>query len=116
MAVTNRANQDDSSHRAPVITPEIIECISGFRFGAHDVDDLMGGLSPFLMVAGTPDEQAEACERSRVYSMVYVGNAAPTLDQLTHLVTNAPKVPKTLLQLLSTYGAYVYIAGSGFGC
>jgi hypothetical protein len=106
MAVTNRANQDDSSHRAPAITPEIIERISSFRFGAHDVDDLTGGLSPFLMVSGTPDEQAAARERSCVYTMVQAGNAAPTLDQLTHLVSNAPRVPKTLLQLLSTYGAY----------
>jgi hypothetical protein len=94
MAVTNRANADDSSNRAPAITPEIIERISSFRFGAHDVDDLTGGLSPFLMVAGTPDEQAEARERSRVYSMVHAGNAAPTLDQLTNLVTNAPRSPR----------------------
>jgi hypothetical protein len=54
----------------PITRPETIECICSFRFGVHDVDDLTGGLSPFLMVAGTPDKQAKARERSCVYSMV----------------------------------------------
>jgi hypothetical protein len=71
-------------HRAPAITPEIIERISGL---AHTTGRLDGGFSPFLgVVVWTPDEQAEARERSRVYSMMHAGTA-PTfgsVDQPGH--------------------------------
>ena len=48
----NRAAEASSSHEAPIILPEIYECLNLPQVGGLDLDNITAGLSPFLMHVG----------------------------------------------------------------
>jgi hypothetical protein len=101
-----RAREAGSTEVAPVVTPELFERVSSFKFGCPDVDDIMGGLPIFMMTYGSPKAHSQARERSVVYAMLQAGSAAPSLDQIRELVSNAPQMAQTLLGLNRAYQAY----------
>jgi hypothetical protein len=101
-----RARDADSTQVAPVVTPELFERVSSFKFGCPDVDDIMGGLPIFMMTYGSPEAHSHARERSVVYAMLQAGTAAPSLDQIRSLVSTAPQMAQTVLGLNQAYQAY----------
>lgn len=101
-----RASQPDSGGSAPVATPELWERISNFRFGSIDVDDLKGGLSPFLICSGINREAAMGRDRATVYEMLHSGGGSATLDQLYTLASTAPAFPHSLLGLNVSLNSY----------
>jgi hypothetical protein len=101
-----RAREADSSHVAPVVTPELLERIFSFQAGAQDVDDLTAGFSLFLLITGSPEATTQARDRAVVYGMLQGGHVAPSLDQLREIVSGAPQMARTLISLERSYQGY----------
>ena len=58
----NRAAEASSSREAPIIMPEIYECLNSAQVGGLDLDNVTVGLSPFLMHVGCGAEAKSARE------------------------------------------------------
>jgi hypothetical protein len=101
-----RARDVDSYKVAPVVTPELLERIYSFKAGSVDVDDITAGFSVFLLSTGSPEANTQTRERSVVYGMLHGGQVAPSLDQLREIVTMAPQMARTLIQLERNYQGY----------
>jgi hypothetical protein len=96
----------DSFHVAPVVTPELLECIYAFKASSPDVNDVTAGFSLFLLSTGLPEASTKARERSVVYGMLHGGQVAPSLDQLWKIVATAPQMACTLIVLEQNYQGY----------
>jgi hypothetical protein len=90
----------------PVASPEVVQMIFKMQFTSMDLDALTSGLSLFLMV-GTNDPQAGGVrDRQTVFTMVNGNAMAPSMDELSRLVDNAPKMAGDLVALLTILRAY----------
>lgn len=114
-ALEQRAREDGSAGQAPVVTAALYERVSQFTFGCRNLDDIVGGLSPFLVCSGLSANAAAAREQAYVYQMVHAGNASPTLDQLRQLVGSAPEMVNTSLSLVMMYRCYSVLLDVVFG-
>ena len=104
--VDRRATSVESTRLAPVITPELVEVVRRLSFGA-DMDDLVKGLSVFLIVTrNNPQAATEAETRATAYTLTIGQHAAPSLIDIATLVPNSAHMPRTLLQCMSQYKAY----------
>jgi hypothetical protein len=63
------------------------------------------GLSPFLIVVGEEPNAKKAEQQMLQYSLLHSGHMAPTMSQLTTLVTWAPPMPDSTLSLLMIFQA-----------
>ena len=43
----------------PVVTPELYDTISEFRFGSTNMDDLLAGLNPFVISNGADADEVQ---------------------------------------------------------
>jgi hypothetical protein len=79
----------DSFRVAPVVTPELLECIFAFKSRALDVDNITAGFSLFLLITGSPEAKTQARDCAVVYGLLQGGHVAPSLDQLREIVSGA---------------------------
>jgi hypothetical protein len=86
-----------SSGISPTVTPELIERTTTLIFYARNPDDMTAGLSPCLAILQGCSESQAAENRSHVYAMVYSGNAAPSMETVLALTSDAPYMPQTSL-------------------
>jgi hypothetical protein len=105
-ALRARANERDSFKEAPVVTPELTEAVWSFQYGADDVDDIVAGLSIFLLSTGSPDQETSARQRTQIFTLMQAGTASTSLDVYQTLVDGAPKMSKTLLEIESAYKGF----------
>ena len=88
----------------PVVTPELYDSISEFRFGSMNLDDLLTGLNPFVISTGADADEMEY-DRQRLanYVTMLMGNAAPTLGEVQQLRANATRLCQLTNELECTY-------------
>ena len=98
-ALDARAAHAGSMGHAPMVTPQLYERISNFAFGSRNVDDLLAGLSPFLMTSGLGADAHNQRQNATVYQMMYAGAAAPAIEQVLPLLSSAPAMPASMLAM-----------------
>ena len=100
----DRAETPGPFPHVPVVTPELYDAISEFRFGSTNMDDLLAGLNPFVISNGADADEAQYDrQRSANYITMFMGNAAPTLGELHKLRASAPRMCHTTNDLGCTY-------------
>ncbi|MHA7856421.1 hypothetical protein [Marinobacter shengliensis] len=106
---------DEVAMAGPVVTPELVDTLVGFRFTSQDLDDLTSGLSIFKIISAHDPQATAARNRSTVYATLQAGNVAPTLDDTKQLMESAPKMPSGLVALLQMLRAYSILLDVVFG-
>ena len=100
----DRAETPGAFPHVPVVTPEVYDAISEFRFGSTNMDDLLAGLNPFVISNGADADEAQYDrQRSANYITMFMGNAAPTLGEVQELRACAPRMCHTTNDLECTY-------------
>jgi hypothetical protein len=100
--LNNHTKAPSSTKVAPIITLALYKCLSKSQFGKCNADDLIAGLSPFLIIIGEEENAQKAEQQMLQYSMLHSGHLAPTMNQLTSLVVWAPSMPSSTLSMLMT--------------
>ena len=101
----NRALEASSLHKSPIITPEIYKHLNSVQLGGLDLDNIVVGLSPFLMHVGYGAEAESAQEQVMAFMLVHSGGGAPNLSQVWELMASALAMAMTCITLVSTYKA-----------
>jgi hypothetical protein len=104
--IEERAREVDLFHFAPVVTPELLERVFGFKSGSPDMDDITARFSLFLLSTGSPEANTQAREQAVVYGMMHGGQVAPSLDQLQEIVATAPQMARMLIAFERNYQGY----------
>jgi hypothetical protein len=99
----------------PIASPELVEAMFRMAFTSPDVDNLTGGINVFHIIPANDSRAGEIRERQNVYSMVFAGSVAPTIEQLNRLVDTAPQMARDLVSLLTTFRAYSVVLDVVFG-
>jgi len=102
----DRAGQPGSSGLAPIITPTILQRILYGLFGSVNADDIVGGLSIFLMMLGYGPLAATARQLALTYDTIQGGLGAPQLSEVQQLTAAVPYMPETTTMLITVYKAY----------
>ncbi|MHA7856368.1 hypothetical protein [Marinobacter shengliensis] len=100
---------DEIAMAGPVVTPELVDTLVGFRFTSQDLDDLLAGLSVFKIISVHDPQATTARSHSTVYAAMQAGDVAPTLEDARQLLKSAPKMPTGLVALLQMLRAYAIL-------
>ena len=84
-------------------------------FTSPDVDNLTAAINVFHIIPSNDSRAGGVRERQNVYSMVFAGNVAPTIEQLHQLVDTAPQMARDLVSLLTIFRAYSIVLDVVFG-
>ena len=112
--VTERANEPESARKTIVVSVALFECVSQFRLGA-EVDNIMDGVSPFLVVPTTYYKAAATRIECNNYSMLTEGGNTASLNEIRQLSDTKMNVPQDPLQLMSFVGGYSVFVDVIFG-
>jgi hypothetical protein len=99
----------------PIASPELVQAIFGMLFTSPDVDNLTAAINVFHIIPSNDSRAGGVRERQNVYSMVFAGNVAPTIEQLHQLVDTAPQMARDLVSLLTIFHAYSIVLDVVFG-
>jgi hypothetical protein len=72
-------------------------------------------INVFHIIPANDSQAGGIRERQNVYSMVFAGSVAPTIEQLNRLVDNAPQMARDLVSLLTTFCTYSVVLDVVFG-
>ena len=90
----------------PIASPELVQAIFGMLFTSPDVDNLTAAINVFHVIPANDSRAGGIRERQNVYTLVFAGTVAPTIEQLCRLVDTAPQMARDLVSLLTTFRAY----------
>jgi hypothetical protein len=106
---------DEVGWAPPIASPELVTAIFSMSFTSPDVDNLTGAINKFHINPSNDGQASGIRKRQNVYSIVYAGSVAPTIEQLQHLVNTAPQMARDLVSLLTTFRAYSVVLDVIFG-
>ena len=104
--VSNRAGDPNSARSNIVVSVALFERIAQFRLGAADTDDLLEGLSPFLICPQYYHLAAGTRLECSTYGMLTSGSGAAAMSDIRELSDPKLKSPRDALELSTFVGGY----------
>ena len=104
--VSNRASEPDSARTPMVVTVALFERISQFRLGAADPDDILEGITPFLVCPQHYYRAAEARLECNTYGMITSGGGTAAMSDIRELSDAKVLSPRDALELSCFIGGY----------
>ena len=104
--VSNRASEPDSARTPIVVTVALFERISQFRLGAPDPDDILEGVTPFLVCPQHYHRAADARLECNTYGMITSGGGAAAMSDIRELSDAKVLSPRDPLELSCFVGGY----------
>ena len=104
--VSDRANDATSSRCTIVVSVALFECISQFRLGSADLDNILEGVSPFLVCPPYYHRAAGTRLECNSYGLLTSGGGAAALAEIREITAPKMQVPRDALELYSFVGGY----------
>jgi hypothetical protein len=98
---------DAYSTTVPLVSARLTQDMLNFNFVGHSVDDLLGGLHPFLISDSNTEQRQSNLEVARLYGLLTSGDAMCSLADLEALqAKEVQSIPITYWELESNIGMF----------
>ena len=104
--VNDRANDPASSRCTIVVSVALFECIVQFRLGAADLDNILDGVTPFLVCPPYYHRAAGTRLECSTYDLITSGSGAAAMSDIRELSDPKLQAPRDALELSSFVGGY----------
>ena len=104
--VDSRATDPGSSGARIVVSVPLIECITQYRLGSPDTDDLTRGVSPFLICPQFFPGAAGTRHECSTYDLITSGSGAAAMSDIRELADPKLLSPRDALELTCFVGGY----------
>ena len=104
--VSNRASDPSSARSNIVVSVALFERVTQFRLGAADTDDLLEGVSPYLICPQYYHLAAGTRLECSTYGMLTSGSGAAAMSDIRELSDPKLKSPRDALELSTFVGGY----------
>ena len=104
--VSNRANEPDSARSPIVVSPALFERVSQFRLGSVDPDDILEGITPFLICPQHYHRAAGTRLECSTYGLITSGSGAAAMSDIRELTDAKVLSPRDSLELSCFVGGY----------
>jgi hypothetical protein len=107
---------DAFSTSVPVVTARLVQDLLEFNFLGQSVDDIKGGLHPFIVSDGNAENRQANLETARLYGLITAGEASITLGDLELLSAKEVRsVPLSYWELEKALGMFGNLVGVVLG-
>ena len=104
--VNDRASDPNSSRCTIVVSVALFECIAQFRLGAADLDNILDGITPFLVCPPYYHRAAGTRLEVNTYGLLTSGSGTATMSDIRELSDPKLQAPRDALELYSFVGGY----------